>query len=147
MSYISEQHKIALAKETLAVITDTDENYSYRRVFDPQTGKLTTYLGYGEESVETWTENNKERILKMMQYMEEGPYADNKKAFYNMIFENGNGMVPLWNTGVDQYIDRINGSQGLRPIMRETMSELNALIVSYRAEFDNLAMAAQVDTD
>jgi len=55
----------------------------------------------------------------MMQNLEAGPYAANKKAFYDMIYNNGNGMVPMWSSGVSKYIERINsGPDGLRPVMR-----------------------------
>jgi len=34
-----------------------------------------------------------------------------------MIYNQGNGMVPLWSTGVDNLVNKIVGDGGFRPTM------------------------------
>lgn len=143
---IARDNDIMYSKEALAAITDGSD-YSYRSVFDPKTGKVTTYLGYGEKSVEQWAEDNKGIMDRMMQYLEEKPYAENKKAFYDMIYGNDDAMLPTWRTGVGQFIDKIIGAGGLQPLMQGAMDKLQQQVEDYRAKFDNLADAADIDTD
>lgn len=143
---IAKDTDIMYSKEALSAITDGSD-YSYRSVFDPETGKVTTYLGYGEKSVEQWAEDNKGIMDRMMQYLEEEPYAKNKQAFYNMIYGNDDSMLPTWKKGVGQFIDKIIGAGGLQPLMQEAMDKLQQQVEDYRTKFDNLADAADIDTD
>lgn len=143
---IAKDTDIMYSKEALSAITDGSD-YSYRSVFDPKTGKVTTYLGYGEKSVEQWAEDNKGIMDRMMQYLEEKPYAENKKAFYDMIYGNDDAMLPTWKTGVGQFIDKIIGAGGLQPLMQGAMDKLQQQVENYRVKFDNLADAADIDTD
>ena len=78
-------------------------------------------------------------------------YKDNTEAFQGMIDENGNlimnQLVPGWNSGVQNMIDKIAGEGGLDQTMQETLGKAETAVEDLSEKEQEAAQTAGLDLE
>ena len=74
-------------------------------------------------------------------------FTNFKTAFYEMVNNHSNGLVPIWDNGLSRMMEKIAGQGGFESVTSEAMEKIQDRTEQYEQELDQLAGIAEVDTE